>query len=193
MIMPVTRTLRLHATMLGALLAAMWLTFGVDQLLGGALDGYGVRPRTVDGLTGILYAPFLHGSLQHITSNSVPFLVLGWLVMLRDVRHFVAVTVVATLTSGLCAWAFAAPNSVTIGASGVIFGYLGFLVFGGLFARTFWPILLSVGVTALWGGLVFGVLPNQPGISWQAHLGGFIGGALMAKWAARRATRGRAA
>lgn len=184
--MAITRTLQLHATLLGALLAAMWLGFGVDSLLGGALDGYGIHPRTTDGLTGILYAPFLHGSLEHITSNSVPFLVLGWLVMLRDVRHFVGVTAVAALTSGLVAWAFAAPNSVTIGASGVIFGYLGFLVLGGVFARSFWPIVLSLGVTALWGGLVFGVLPSQPGISWQAHLGGFLGGALMAKWAAPR-------
>ncbi len=186
--MPITRTLKQHAAILGALLAAMWIVFAADQLVGGALDGFGIRPRTTDGLVGILYAPFLHGSLQHISSNSGGFLILGWLVMWRDVRHFYGVTAFAALTSGLMAWAFAAPHSVTIGASGVIFGYLGFLVLGGVFARSFWPIVLSVGVTALWGGLVFGVLPTEPGISWQAHLGGFIGGALMAKWAAPRRT-----
>jgi membrane associated rhomboid family serine protease len=79
------------------------------------------------------------------------------------------------------AWLLGAPGSVHVGASGVIFGYLGFLMFSGWYARSVASIMLSVLVTVMWGGLVFGVLPGQVGISWQAHLGGFVGGALAAR------------
>ena len=140
----------------------------------------------MQGLWGIAAAPFLHANLEHLLSNTVPLLVLGWLVMLRDARHFWPVTIIAALGAGLTAWTFGAPGSVHIGASGVVFGYLGFLLLAGWFARSVGSILLSLGVAAAWGGLVFGVLPGQPGISWQAHLGGFIGGVLAAKWLALR-------
>ena len=96
------------------------------------------------------------------------------------------VTLASMLGAGLMAWLLGAPGSVHIGASGVIFGYLGFLMLSGWFARSFGSILLSLGVTALWGGLVFGVMPGQPGISWQAHLGGFGGGILAARSLARK-------
>lgn len=158
----------------------MWAVFLVTVLSGGALLSLGVIPRTTIGLRGLLFAPFLHGSLAHIMANSIPFVVLGWLVMLRDSRHFIPVTLVAMIASGLTAWLFGAPRSAHIGASGVIFGYLGFLILSGWFARSFSSILLSVLVIALWGGMVLGVMPGQAGISWQAHLGGFLGGVLAA-------------
>ena len=113
-------------------------------------------------------------------ANSIPFVVLGWLVMLRDARHFVPVTLAAMIGSGLMAWLLGAPGSIHIGASGLIFGYLGFLILSGWFARSFSSILLSLLVTGLWGGMVLGVMPGQAGISWQAHLGGFLGGVLAA-------------
>ena len=177
-----TMALLSQATVLGSGLAALWVTFGVNVLLGGALIQYGIIPRTTVGLRGIVFAPFLHASYHHLAANTVPFLILGWLVMLRDPRHFGRVTLAAMVGSGLMAWTFGASGSVHIGASGVIFGYLGFLILAGWYARSFGAIALSVIVTALWGGVVFGVLPNQPGISWQAHLGGFLAGI----WAARR-------
>ena len=90
------------------------------------------------------------------------------------------------LGAGLMSWLLGASSSVHIGASGVIFGYLGFLMLSGWFARSFGSILLSLAITALWGGLVFGVLPGQAGISWQAHLGGFLGGVLAARSLVRR-------
>lgn len=183
------RALRTHATVLGASVTTTWATFGADQALGGALAQYGVQPRTLSGLRGVLFAPFLHGSLAHLISNTIPIVLLGWLVMWRDARHFVPVTLLAMLGSGAVAWLFGAPNSVHIGASGVVFGYLGFLILAGWFARSFASIAMSLAVTLLWGGLVIGVLPGQPGISWQSHLGGFIGGALAAKWLAPRARR----
>lgn len=183
------RTLKQQLTVLGGSVTVVWAGFAAQAVTGNALLAYGIRPRTVDGLWGILAAPFLHGSPEHLLANTVPLLLLGWLVMLRDARHFVPVTLLSMLGAGLCAWTLGAPNSVHIGASGVVFGFLGFLILAGWFARSLGAIALSVIVTALWGGLVFGVLPGQPGISWQAHLGGFLGGALAAKWLAPRKGR----
>lgn len=162
--------------------AAMWAVFIVISATGGALLWLGVMPRTVLGLRGIIFAPFLHGSLAHIVSNSIPFLLFGWLVILRDPRHFLPVTLIAMIGSGLTAWLVGAPGSVHIGASGVIFGYLGFLMLSGWFARSFGSIALSIVVIALWGGLVVGVMPGHTGISWQAHLGGLIAGIYAARY-----------
>lgn len=175
------RRLESQARVLGGALGAGWVIFILNALLGGALLTLGVIPRTTIGLRGILFAPFLHGSLNHIVANSIPFLVLGWLVMLRDARHFVPVTIAAMVGSGLTAWLFGAPGSLHVGASGVIFGYLGFLMLSGWFTRRLGGILLSVLVTLGWGGLVLGVMPGEAGISWQGHLGGFLGGVLAAR------------
>lgn len=173
--------LKTQAVTLGGAVGAFWTVFAANVLVNGALMQYGVIPRTLLGLRGILFAPFIHGSVEHLVSNTVPFLLLGWLVMVRDSRDFVRVTLASMLGAGLMAWLLGAPGSVHIGASGVIFGYLGFLMAAGWYDRSFFRILLSVGVTVLWGGLVFGVLPGQPGISWQGHFGGFVGGFLAAR------------
>ena len=162
--------------------AAMWAVFFVTSITGGALLWLGVIPRTVLGLRGILFAPLLHGSLAHIISNSIPFLILGWLVILRDPRHFLPVTVIAAIGSGSMAWLIGAPGSVHIGASGVIMGYLGFLMLSGWFARSFASIALSIVVILLWGGMVVGVMPGAAGVSWQAHLGGLIAGIYAARY-----------
>ncbi len=177
----ITSTLKTQAVVLGGTLAVFWAVFVVNTLLGGSLLVLGVIPRTTIGLRGILFAPFLHASLNHIVANSIPFLALGWMVMLRDERHFIPVTVAGMIGSGLTAWLLGAPGSVHIGASGVIFGYLGFLMLTGWYTRSFGSILLSIVVTVLWGGLVLGMMPGAPGISWQAHIGGFLGGVVAAR------------
>ena len=170
-----------QGTVLGGMLAVMWIVFIASWLSGGQLLLLGVIPRTLIGLRGVVFAPFLHGSLAHLASNSIPFVVLGWLVTLRDSRHFLSVTIAGMLASGLTAWLFGAPGSIHIGASGLIFAYLGFLILSGWYARSLFSIVLSIVVTILWGGLILGVMPVSPGISWQAHLGGFIGGVLAAR------------
>jgi membrane associated rhomboid family serine protease len=177
----VTSVLKTQAVVLGGTLAVFWTAFVVNWVLGGSLLSLGVIPRTATGLRGILFAPFLHGSLNHIVANSIPFLALGWMVMLRDERHFIPVTLAGMVGSGFVAWLLGAPGSVHIGASGVIFGYLGFLMLTGWYTRSFGSILLSVVVTLVWGSLVFGMMPGEPGISWQAHIGGFLGGVLAAR------------
>jgi len=175
------RTLKAQAVVLGGILGVFWVVFVVNTLLGGSLLVLGVIPRTTIGLRGILFAPFLHVSLNHIVANSIPFLILGWMVMLRDQRHFIPVTVAGMIGSGLAAWLLGAPGSVHVGASGVIFGYLGFLMLTGWYTRSVSSILLSVVVTLMWGGLVLGMMPGTPGISWQEHIGGFLGGIFAAR------------
>ena len=177
----VTSVLKTQAAVLGSTLAVFWTVFVFNSLLGGSLLRMGIIPRTAAGLRGILIAPFLHGSFNHIVANSIPFVVLGWMVMLRDERHFITVTLAGMVGSGLMAWLFGAPGTVHIGASGVIFGYLGFLMLTGWYTRSVGSILLSVVVTLVWGSLVFGMMPGAPGISWQAHVGGFLGGVFAAR------------
>lgn len=177
----VTRTFKSQVTTLSATVGATWTAFVVNGIAGGALMQYGVIPRTLSGLRGILFAPFLHANMQHLIANTIPFLAMGWLVMLRDARHFLPVTLFAMLGSGLMAWLLGAPGSVHIGASGVVFGYFGFLLLGGWYARSFMSITLSILVAVMWGGLVLGIAPGQVGISWQSHLGGFIAGVLAAR------------
>jgi membrane associated rhomboid family serine protease len=129
----------------------------------------------------LIFAPFIHERLDHIVANSLPFLALGWMVMLRDARHFLPVTLMSALGSGMLAWLLGAPGSVHIGASGILFGYLGFLILSGWYARSALSIAMSVIVIAVWGGVVLGVMPGQSGVSWQSHLGGFLAGALAAR------------
>ena len=182
----VTGALKTQALVLGGTLAVFWAVFVVNTLLGSALLRFGVIPRTTVGLRGILFAPFLHGSLSHIVANTIPFLALGWMVMLRDEKHFIPVTIAGMVGSGAMAWLLGAPGTVHIGASGIIFGYLGFLMLTGWYTRSFWSILLSVLVTLVWGSLVLGMMPTIPGVSWQSHVGGFLGGVFAARSVSRR-------
>ena len=139
------------------------------------------------GLVGILLAPFLHGGFQHVLNNSIGMLFLGGAVILRSVRDYVVVFLSAMFVGGLGVWLIAPSNSVHIGASGVVYGYLGYLLTTGWFERKPLAIVLSVVAAVLWGGLLPGVLPGQPGISWQGHLFGCLGGVLAASYLAKRA------
>jgi membrane associated rhomboid family serine protease len=145
-----------------------------------SLAQYGIIPRNFVGLRGILFAPFLHGGWGHLIANTIPFLTLGWLVMLQETSDFFIVTIVTMLVGGLGTWLFGAANSVHIGASILIYGYLGFLLLRGYFQKNIPSIFLSVVVFFIYGGLIWGVLPSQIGISWQGHLFGFLGGVLSA-------------
>lgn len=168
---------------LGAVLALLWGLEIVDFVLGGSLDSLGIRPRSVSGLLGILAAPFLHGGFGHLISNTIGFAILGGLVMAWGLDEWMKVTLTAALVGGVGTWLLGASNSVHIGASGVIFGYFGYLVLRGWFERKPASIALSLVVAWFYGSLIFGVFPvlAGPGISWEGHLFGFIGGALVAR------------
>lgn len=177
-----TRLLRSQLSFLVTLVLFLWIEEVVDVLfLGGRLDLYGIRPRSVDGLWGVVFSPFLHGGLAHLAANTVPLLVLGWLVLLRGTAVFVGVFVASMGTGGLGCWLLGASDSVHIGISGVIFGFFGFLVLAGIFERRLGSLVVTVLVIAAYGGLIFGVLPGQAGVSWQSHLFGFLGGAMSAR------------
>jgi membrane associated rhomboid family serine protease len=129
-----------------------------------------------------LLAPFLHGSLGHLAANTIPFVILGWLVMLPETNDFFIVTAVALLASGFGVWLFGGSNTMHVGASGLIFGYFGFLLLRGYFERGVGSVAISFVVGSLYGGLIWGVLPIRRGLSWQGHLFGFIGGVLAARF-----------
>ncbi len=182
----ITGEFKLQIMTLLGLVALLWAIEIVDQVVfRGNLDRLGIRPRSLSGLWGILWAPFLHGNLAHLLANTVPLVSLGWLIMLRETGDWLVVSVIAALCSGLGTWLIGAPSSLHIGASGVVFGYFGFLLLRGYFERSMVAIAFSVLVTFLYGGIIWGVLPSQPGISWEGHLFGFLGGILAARLLAK--------
>lgn len=164
--------------------ALLWAVELVDLfVMGGRLDGYGVAPRSLDGLLGIFAAPLLHGGLGHLIANTVPFMVLGFLTTARKKMDFWVVALASTVVGGLGTWLIAPAGTVHIGASGVVFGMLGFLMGRGFFERRAGAIALSMLVTFFFGGMLWGVLPivAGAGISWQMHLFGFLGGLFTAR------------
>lgn len=161
--------------------AVLWFIEVADTLLfGGALDGFGVIPRQTAGLKGVFLAPLLHGNFTHLLANTIPFLILGFLVMFRHENRFLAISIIITIISGLGTWLIAPSNTVHIGASALVFGYFAFLVVNAWYERSIAAIVPAAVVIILYGGLLAGVLPAGNGISWQGHLFGVVGGAVAA-------------
>lgn len=174
--------LKTQFKILGSLVIVFWAVVIVNELLlGGQLNALGILPHDLIGLRGILFAPFLHGGFYHVAANTMPFIVLGWFVMLRNINDFYFVSFMSALIGGLGTWVLGSPDSVHIGVSGVFFGYLGYLLFRGYFERSFVAIAISLVIFITYGSLVWGVLPTRSYISWEGHLFGFIGGIVSAK------------
>jgi membrane associated rhomboid family serine protease len=165
-----------HVVLLLSLLGIMWAVEVVDLLPFVQLDRYGIHPRSVSGLPGIVLAPFLHAGFGHLIVNSIPFVVLGGIVLLGGLRVFWRVTIFVTLAGGLGVWLFAGRFTNHLGASGLIFGYLGFLLARGVFEKSLPWLLVACAILIGYGGLLVGVLPLQAGVSWQGHLFGFLAG-----------------
>ena len=182
---PITRASRhlgRHALLLAAIVAVLWVIELADLVIFGSnLDGFGIRPRTWSGLGQILVAPWLHVGIGHLAANTVPLVVLGWLVMLRRTRDFVIVTLVSALISGLGIWLFGGARTIHLGASGVIFGLLGALLARAYFERSWAALVLALVAGFLYGGMLWGVLPGTPGVSWLGHFFGFVGGVFAAR------------
>jgi membrane associated rhomboid family serine protease len=136
---------------------------------------YGIQPRDIGSLPDVLSAPFLHFSWAHIEGNSGPLFIFGFLAAYRGVRKFIWVTILIIVTSGLTAWLAEPSNTVGAGASGLVFGYFGYVMVRGFFDRH--PIDMAIGVImALCFAYQFSVLVPRAGIGWQAHIGGLAGG-----------------
>lgn len=166
--------------LLGIFVAAIWVLAGVDFLMDNRLAEYGIVPRTMDGLWGIPLAPFLHGGFGHVLSNTVPLLMLGGLVATRGWQTLLGVTLFVVLLGGAGVWLVARGGS-HIGASGLVFGYFGYLVARGWYDRRIVSILIAVVVIVVYGSLIFGVLPTGGRVSWEGHLTGLISGVLVAR------------
>ncbi|MEV4737893.1 MULTISPECIES: rhomboid family intramembrane serine protease [unclassified Microbacterium] len=165
------------------LLAAMWIVQAADAILPGSFTGFGLRSWDLEGLLGILVGPLLHANWQHLIANSLPLLVLGCLVAVEGARRFWTVTLLAAVVGGLGTWLLNAPGTLTVGASGLVFGYFGYTVLrvfapGRVSHRILYAVV-AVIVIALYGGsMLAGVVGVREGVSWQAHLFGAIGGGL---------------
>ena len=179
--------------LVAAMAALMWVVEVVDQVAGGRLDRNGIEPRELDGLDGIVWAPFLHAGFDHLIGNTIPFLLLGFAVALGGIARVIIVTAVVAVVGGLGTWLVAPANTVHIGASGIVFGYAGYLVARGIFSRNVGQIVLGVVVLVVWGTTLMRGLVPETGISWQGHLFGAIGGVVAARLLDKRAQRAAAA
>jgi len=176
--------LRSGAVTMAGTLGILWGVSIVNWLVfGGGLNAYAIAPLSLSGLTGIAIAPFLHGGLGHLLANSIAFVLLAPMMFLRKRMDFWVVSVLGALSSGAVVWLIGGAGTVHLGFSGVIFAYLGFLMTRGIWERSWTTIALSLGVTWFFGSMVWGVFPilAGAGISWQGHLGGFLGGILAAR------------
>ncbi|WP_017607394.1 rhomboid family intramembrane serine protease [Nocardiopsis xinjiangensis] len=160
------------------MLAAMWVFELIDSfLMFGQLDrAFGLRAWDLDSPWTVLTSPFMHGNLEHLLGNSLPFLVLGSLVAFSGLGRFLLTSLIIALVSGVGVWLFSTPHSLTVGASGLVFGYFGYTVLRGVIERKTVDIVIMICVILFYGTMIWGVLPQYPGVSWQAHLFGFIGG-----------------
>ncbi|MGD9747618.1 MAG: rhomboid family intramembrane serine protease [Verrucomicrobiales bacterium] len=181
-----TEEWRDRLTLLLSMVALMWLVEVADRMLGSWFepDQWGIVPRQWRGLWGLLTSPFLHADWGHLAANTVPFLVLGGLLLTRSMGQFLQVTVLVAGLGGLCVWLLGPGGTVHIGASGLIFGYFGFLLVAGLVEGSWTSLFIALGVGFLYGSLIWGVLPGEQGISWQGHLFSLLAGAF-AGWGKR--------
>jgi membrane associated rhomboid family serine protease len=173
------------------LLALMWLVQIADAILPGSFTGFGLRSWDISGLGGIVLAPLLHANWGHLIANSVPFLVLGCLVAVEGARRFWAVTAIVAIIGGIGTWLVNAPGTLTVGASGLVFGYFGYVVLRvfmpGRVAHRILYAVIALIVIALYGGSTLaGVFGAAEGVSWQGHLFGAIGGGVAALAGRRR-------
>ena len=174
---------------MGAFLAVIWILQVFNWADGYRLDTeFGILPEHVSRLGDIFTAPFLHFSWDHIEGNSGPLFVFGLLAAYRGVVKFLGVTLIVAVTSGLAVWLFQG-DQLTVGASGLIFGYFGYVLARGLIDRNLIDALAAVVMALSYAYILTVAIPGTPGVSWIDHLGGLVGG-LACGWIFR-SRRGR--
>jgi membrane associated rhomboid family serine protease len=182
------QTQRQGVLLLAAIVALMWLVEVINTLDGNRLDSDGIYPHNAGRLWAIFTAPFLHVSFAHLISNTVPFVFMGLIIALRGARRLAIVTLIVIVIAGLGTWLIAPEHSVTVGASGVVFGYATYLLTRGLFDRSAIELLTGAVVVAVWGGALLTSLVPHYGVSWQGHASGAVGG-VVAAWLLAREPR----
>jgi membrane associated rhomboid family serine protease len=158
----------------------LWAIEIFNYIFGHPFSNLGIFPRHLWGLPGILFAPLIHHGFEHTITNSISLIILGILISLKNHRIIFKVSLFIIIVGGLGVWVCGRPAS-HIGASGLIFGYFGFLVARGWYVRDFGSIVISIITIILYGGMILGIFPGQTYISWESHLFGFIAGLLSAR------------
>ena len=171
-----TADLALKTKVMLGFIGILWVVEAVNLILGYELNRFGIIPREVIGLRGLVLSPFLHGSINHLVLNTAPLFVLGLFVISRGISAFFILTFAVSVGGGLGVWLVGQPSSVHIGASGVIFSYFGYLLFKGVFDKQLTALFVSFGVFIAYGGMIWGVFPGTAGVSWEGHLFGFLAG-----------------
>ncbi|MEJ1378248.1 MAG: rhomboid family intramembrane serine protease [Candidatus Sedimenticola sp. (ex Thyasira tokunagai)] len=164
------------------LLALMWAVQVAQTLLGFEFGVYGIVPRTMEGLWHIPLAPWVHHGVWHLLSNSVPFLLLGWLVQSKGRVLFWEVTLLLVVVGGLGTWAFGS-TAYHAGVSGIVLGYWAYLLADSYYSRTLKNIIIATVVIFLFGGLIISLVDVRPHISWVGHVAGMVAGVLVARLA----------
>lgn len=158
----------------------LWVLEIIDVMASHRFDQWGIAPRQASGLKGIAFAPLLHFGFGHLVANTGPLLILGFALAMGGIGRAVWVTLVVWLVGGAGVWLTGGTGTIVAGASILVFGWLAYLIVRGLFTRHWGDLLLGVVIAALYGTMLFGVLPTVSGVSWQAHLFGALGGVLAA-------------
>src|SRR5437763_9360616 len=166
--------------LLGAVVLLMWLLEIVNTLDSNNLDNAGICARNFGRLWGIFSAPFLHASFQHLIANTIPFVFMGVIIALHGAKRLALVTLIVIVVGGLGTWLIAPSHSITVGASGVVFGYATYLLVRGLFDRSVLEVFVGIVVGVVWGGALLSSLVPHYGVSWQGHVCGAIGGVVAA-------------
>lgn len=150
-------------------------------LTGRSLVAFGIMPRNADTLVGIALAPLLHGNVAHLISNLVPLCLFAFLVLQHGLVRFWLVTVWVIAAGGALVWCFGR-EAMHVGASGLVYGYFGFLIVAGIVSREIKLLIIAAGVAVVYGGLAWGVLPIVWFISWESHFFGLMAGAMAGYW-----------
>ncbi|HKN52210.1 MAG TPA: rhomboid family intramembrane serine protease [Amycolatopsis sp.] len=169
--------------------ALLYLIELIDVILPANLDLGGIHSRELSGLDGVLWAPLLHAGWSHLFANTVPVLIFGFLAMAAGIGRFALVTAIIWVVSGLGVWLAGPANTVTVGASGLAFGWLAYLLVRGIFNRAAGQIVVALVLLGIWSGMLAGLLPGTPGVSWQGHLFGALAGVFAAWLTARSGKR----
>lgn len=177
--MPISKKIKICLV----LLLSIWAIFVLNVILPIDFNQYGIRPRTLSGIFGVFLSPFLHGNLPHIISNSIPLFVLTLVLLVFYEKQALGTILGIILLGGLLVWLLAdffTGYTVHIGASGLIYGLVAFLILSGIFQRSFKSLLISIVVFLVYGGIFYYILPHRPNISWEGHLFGALAGCFMA-------------
>jgi membrane associated rhomboid family serine protease len=170
-----------------AVVALLWVILLVGSVI--PLQDYGIQPRTLRGLAGILFAPFIHASFDHLVTNSISLLILGLIFLTTEKKLSAVIMLHFIILGGLGTWLIGRSDYTHIGASGVIYAILGYLLSMGVFTRNIKAIIVSILVFLLYGGAIWGIFPTGGFISWESHLCGFLAGIITAKMYAARNRR----